>query len=203
MKENEWQFQPYGLIRLSGHGGSDPGKVGVNDVLEKDINLLISLYLKENLEAAGYTVVLTRTEDMGLYEETDGNKKLADMKKRCKIIEESNADIVISIHQNSFDKESVHGGQVFYYKYSARGKELAECIQRAFREYIDEENGRLAKDNDNYYMLVHTPCPTVICECGFLSNVAEANLLNSEEYQKKVAYGICEGIKTFFSAPEG
>lgn len=186
-----------------GHGGDDPGKVGINDALEKDINLQISQYLKEYLEGEGYTVVLTRTDDNGLYSASDTNKKLADMKKRCKIIEDSNAVIVVSIHQNSFSQESVHGGQVFYYKYSEEGKKLANCIQNAFSVYIDEENTRLAKENDSYYLLIHTPCPTVIAECGFLSNSSEAELLISEDYQRKIAYGICEGIKEYFKTSKG
>lgn len=181
-----------------GHGGVDPGKIGVNEALEKDLNLKIAFDLKEELEAAGFLVVMTREEDYGLYLETDTNKKLADMKARCKIIEESKADIVVSIHQNSFAKESVHGAQVFYYKHSQEGKRLAECLQSAFSKYVDEENHRVAKDNDNYYMLLHTPCPTVIAECGFLSNKSEAELLCSEEYQKKVAKGICLGIEEYF-----
>jgi N-acetylmuramoyl-L-alanine amidase len=186
-----------------GHGGEDPGKVGINDALEKEVNLSISLFLKEDLEAEGYTVILTRNDDDGLYTQSDTNKKLADMKKRCKIIEESSASIVVSIHQNSFSQESAHGGQIFYYKYSAEGKRLAECLQDAFHQYIDEENDRQAKSNDNYYMLLHTPCPTVIAECGFLSNSAEAELLCSEEYQKKVAAGICQGILEYFRASKG
>lgn len=181
-----------------GHGGTDPGKVGINEALEKDVNLKIAYILKDELEAAGFKVILTRTQDSGLYQEKDSNKKLADMKARCKIIEESKADIVVSIHQNSFAKESVHGAQMFYYRHSAEGKRLAECLQSAFSKYVDEENHRVAKDNDNYYMLLHTPCPTVIAECGFLSNAAEAELLCSEDYQKKIASGICQGIKEYF-----
>lgn len=182
-----------------GHGGVDPGKIGINDALEKEVNLNISFFLKEELLEAGFQVVMTRTEDVGLYSETDNNKKLADMKARCKIIEESDADIVVSIHQNSFSTESVHGGQIFYYHHSVEGKRLAECLQSAFKQYVDETNDRVAKSNDNYYMLLHTPCPTVIAECGFLSNAAEAELLCSEEYQKKIAAGICQGILTYFS----
>lgn len=182
-----------------GHGGIDPGKIAINDALEKDINLKISFFLKEELEKAGFQVVLTRADDAGLYKETDNNKKLADMKARCKIIADSGADIVVSIHQNSFGTESVHGGQMFYYRHSTEGKRLAECLQSAFRQHVDETNDRVAKSNDNYYMLLHTPCPTVIAECGFLSNAAEAQLLCSEEYQKKIAVGICRGILEYFS----
>lgn len=182
----------------AGHGGEDPGKVGINDVLEKEINLAIAKKLEAILLEQGYVVVLTRQTDDGLYASTDSNKKVADMKKRCQIIEEAKADIVVSIHQNSFSQESVCGAQVFYYKYSQRGQVLAEKIQTAIREYADEENKRTIKDNSTYYMLIHTPCPTVIVECGFLSNRSEAEKLCTDEYQNKIANAIYEGIGEYF-----
>jgi len=188
----------YVVVIDAGHGGEDPGKVGINDALEKEINLAIAKKLEAILLDAGYEVVLTRTTDDGLYQSTDSNKKVADMKKRCQIIEEAKADIVVSIHQNSFSQESVRGAQVFYYKYSQNGQVLADKIQTAIREYVDEENKRTIKDNSTYYMLVHTPCPTVIVECGFLSNRAEAEKLCTDEYQDKIANAIYEGIGEYF-----
>lgn len=185
-----------------GHGGEDPGKVGINDSLEKEINLAISLKLRELLEEEGYKVVLTREDDAGLYGAGDKNKKSADMKKRCQIIEDAKADIVVSIHQNSFGQESVHGAQVFYYEYSAEGEVLAKKIQESLRENVDTENNRNTKADSSYYMLVHTPCPTVIVECGFLSNHEEAQLLESEEYQEKIAAAVCEGIKSYFAVTD-
>lgn len=182
-----------------GHGGDDPGKVGIHDELEKEINLAISMKLKELLEKEGYVVILTREDDAGLYSESDKNKKVADMRKRCQIIEESKADVVVSIHQNSFSQESVHGAQVFYYEHSDDGRVLAEKIQSALKEHADVENNRTIKENSSYYMLVHTPCPTVIVECGFLSNSNEAKLLSEEEYQTKIAKAVCEGVKTYFA----
>lgn len=180
-----------------GHGGDDPGKIGINDALEKDINLSISFYLKDNLEAAGYNVIMTRTDGSGLYTSSDYNKKLADMKKRCEIIETNNADIVVSVHQNSYNDGAVTGSQVFYYTHSTEGKRLAETIQMSFKTNVDENNTRMAKSNDSYYMLLHTPCPTVICECGFLSNWEEASRLCTDEYQIKLAAAISEGIKQY------
>lgn len=188
----------YVVVIDAGHGGDDPGKVGINDALEKEINLAIAKKLETILLDAGYEVVLTRTTDDGLYQSTDSNKKVADMKKRCQIIEEAKADIVVSIHQNSFSQESVRGAQVFYYKYSQGGQVLADKIQTAIREYADGENKRTIKDNSTYYMLVHTPCPTVIVECGFLSNRAEAEKLCTDEYQDKIANAIYEGIGEYF-----
>ena len=112
----------------SGHGGIDPGKIGVGGIYEKDVNLAISVKLKKLLEQSGITVIMTRSDDNGLYNESDTNKKASDMKKRCSIINESNADAVVSIHQNSYVSGESRGAQVFYYKQSAEGKKLAGMI---------------------------------------------------------------------------
>lgn len=180
-----------------GHGGFDPGKVGVNEVLEKDINLKISLLLKDVLESEGYEVLMTRTEDCGLYSSTDSNKKRADMQKRVEIINRSNAVIAVSIHQNSFEQESSKGAQVFYHQESEKGKILGETLQETIKSVIADGNHRVAKSNDSYYMLRKTQCPLVIVECGFLSNQAEAKLLTEDEYQKKMAGAIRDGIKKY------
>lgn len=180
-----------------GHGGFDPGKVGVNEVLEKDINLKISLLLKDVLESEGYEVLMTRTEDCGLYSSTDSNKKRADMQKRVEIINSSNAVLAVSIHQNSFEQESSKGAQVFYHQESEKGKILGETLQETIKSIIADGNHRVAKSNDSYYMLRKTQCPLVIVECGFLSNQAEAKLLTEDEYQKKMAGAIRDGIKKY------
>ena len=180
-----------------GHGGFDPGKVGVNEVLEKDINLKISLLLKDVLESEGYEVILTRKEDCGLYASTDSNKKRADMQKRVEIINSSNAVLAVSIHQNSFEQESSKGAQVFYHQESEKGKVLGETLHETIKSVIADGNHRVAKANDSYYMLRKTQCPLVIVECGFLSNQAEAKLLTEDEYQKKMAGAIRDGIKKY------
>ena len=180
-----------------GHGGFDPGKVGVNEVLEKDINLKISLLLKDVLESEGYEVLMTRTEDCGLYSSTDSNKKRADMQKRVEIINSSNAVLAVSIHQNSFEQESSKGAQVFYHQESEKGKILGETLQETIKSVIADGNHRVAKSNDSYYMLRKTQCPLGIVECGFLSNQAEAKLLTEDEYQKKMAGAIRDGIKKY------
>lgn len=180
-----------------GHGGFDPGKVGVNDVLEKDINLSISQKLKEKLEAEGIEVLMTRSEDCGLYSSTDSNKKRTDMQKRVEIINTSNAAIAVSIHQNSFSQESSKGAQVFYHESSEKGKVLGETLQEVIKSEIADGNHRVAKSNDSYYMLRKTQCPLVIVECGFLSNYEEAKLLTEDEYQDKMATAILDGIKKY------
>lgn len=183
----------------AGHGGTDPGKVGVDGSLEKDVNLAVAERLKTYLEQDDVKVIMTRETDTGLYSDTDSRKKMADMKKRCEIIEESGSDLVISIHQNSYHEESVSGGQVFYYRDSVKGKALAEILQDRFDYVLGDQNRRLPKANGNYYLLLHVKCPIVIVECGFLSNRKEAALLNSGEYQDKLAYTIHMGVMEYLN----
>lgn len=183
----------------AGHGGDDPGKVGIDGSLEKDINLQIAKKLRTYLEQSDVKVVMTREEDVGLYEADDTRKKMADMKKRCEIIEESGADLVVSIHQNSYHEENVSGGQVFYYKSSEKGKKLAEILQKRFDYVLGDQNRRLAKANGNYYLLLHVKNPIVIVECGFLSNRKEAAMLQEEEYQDKLAWTIHMGILEYLN----
>lgn len=183
------------VVLDAGHGGSDPGKIGINESLEKEINLSVTKKVKALLEEKkAATVILTREGDEGLYSEYDNNKKIADLNKRCQIIEENKADFVVSIHQNSYNDGDVFGAQVFYYKSSEKGKKLAEAIQNSFNETISSKKQRSAKANGDYYMLLHVSCPIVIAECGFLSNWEEAEKLKTEEYQDQVAEAICRGI---------
>lgn len=184
----------------SGHGGMDPGKVGEEGVYEKDINLAIAKELETILKGKGYKVVMTRTEDAGLYKETDKSKKMEDLKNRVACIEEANPDFAISIHQNSFTVPTVRGAQVFYHKESEEGKKYAETLQKALKENLDSENNRVAKGNMNYYLLQKTKAPLVIVECGFLSCPEEMKLLASKEYQKKVADSLAIGIETCISS---
>jgi N-acetylmuramoyl-L-alanine amidase len=182
-----------------GHGGRDPGKVGVNGALEKDVNLAIALKLKDLLEQNDINVIMTRTEDIGLYSETDSNKKQVDLNKRVEIINNSDAAFAISIHQNSFSQENVKGAQVFYHIQSEEGRVLAGILQEQIKETINDGNHRKAKSNTNYYMLKHTLCPLVIVECGYLSNWTEAKLLVDEDYQEKMAWAIHLGILKYLN----
>ena len=186
-----------------GHGGTDPGKVGINGQLEKDINLAIAKKLKTYLEASDVTVVLTRDKDMGLYSSGDAHKKMADMRKRCQLIEEVKPDLVISIHQNSYHEEAIRGGQVFYYKTSVRGKKLAQILQGRFDYVLGDANKRQAKANDNYYLLLHVKEPIIIAECGFLSNWEEAEKLETKEYQDRLAWTLHMGIMEYLNQEIG
>lgn len=178
----------------AGHGGMDPGKVGVNQAYEKDINLAIAQKLKEDLEAEEVQVVMSREEDAGLYQESSSNKKLEDMKNRVLLIHETQPDCAVSIHQNSYTEASVSGAQVFYYEDSVEGKKLAEILQEKLSGVMEQESRREAKGNTSYYLLKKTDCPLTIVECGFLSNPREAELLTQEDYQEKMAEAICGGI---------
>ncbi len=184
----------------AGHGGTDPGKVGINGVLEKDLNLKIANLVKKFLEAQDIKVVMTRTDEGGLYDANASNKKVQDMKRRIAIIEEAQPEIVISIHQNSYQEEYVHGAQVFYYTGSETGKALARTIQNCFIVSVDPENKREAKANDSYYLLKKTSVPIVIVECGFLSNKEEAEKLNSEIYQEKAAWAVHMGVLQYLNS---
>ena len=188
------------IVIDAGHGGMDPGKVGINGKYEKDVNLEIAYRLKRMLEAEGIEIVLTRTDDNGLYQEESSNKKVEDMRKRCEIISETMPVFTISIHQNSYPEESIKGAQTFYYEKSEEGKILAETIQASMIQRLDKDNKRMAKSNESYYLLKRTPTPTVIVECGFLSNPEEADLLITKDYQERVAWSVHMGIMQYLNA---
>lgn len=187
------------IVIDAGHGGVDPGKVGVNGELEKDINLKIALLLKQFLQAEGIETVMTRETDEGLYDENASNKKVQDMKRRLEIIEASNPVLVVSIHQNSYHEEPIKGAQVFYYSTGEESRRLAETIQLRLKK-TDPENKREAKGNDSYFLLKKTAKPIVIVECGFLSNREEAEKLSSPLYQEKMAWDIYMGIMQYLNA---
>ena len=177
----------------AGHGGADPGMIGVNGLEEKGINLQIAVKLKDSLEKQGFSVIMTREEDKGLYEEDSRNQKAQDMQCRIAMIKKYRPVLCISVHQNSYQDAQIHGAQVFYYSHSEEGKRMAEVMQKALLK-ADEENTRQAKANDTYYLLKRTEVPTIIVECGFLSNPEEAAKLVSPKYQEKLAEAIAEGI---------
>lgn len=180
----------------AGHGGGDPGKVGVGDVLEKELNLEIAEKVKELLEKEKIKVIMTRQEDKMLAGEESTGTKVADMKERVKLINENAPQIAVSIHQNSYQDSSVHGAQVFYFEGSPEGEAAAKIMQNALLS-ADEDNKRQAKANNTYYLLRRTQVPTIIVECGFLSNPEEAEKLCLDEYQEKIAEAICAGILEF------
>jgi len=184
------------IVVDAGHGGFDPGKVGVANTLEKDINLEIAKKVEKILADSGYTVYMTRTEDVALCQGNESSKKMTDMKNRVQLIEGKKPALTVSIHQNSYSA-GTKGAQVFYYSQSEEGKKLAGLVQQSIKEVVGDENHRVEKGNDSYYMLRKVTAPLIIVECGFLSNPDEEALLNDEKYQQKMALGICEGVENF------
>lgn len=180
-----------------GHGGNDPGKLGITGVMEKDINLSIGLKLKEELEKRNVKVVMTRTTDICLADDLVRNKKTADMNKRIEILESSKADIFISIHQNSYPDTSVKGAQCFFYKGSYLGENLAKIIQGQMIKTVDSTNKRKAKSEKDLFVLRKSSCPAVIIECGFLSCPREEEILKTDAYQSKIAKAIADGIMIY------
>ena len=197
------KMQKFCVVVDAGHGGKDPGKVGENGVTEQKINLEIALRLAALLRQADVKTVLTREDENGLYDEDASNKKVQDMKRRIARMEEADPDLVVSIHQNSYEEESVRGAQTFYYTESTQGQKLAESIQARLTEGLDPENHRTAKANGSYYLLKKTPAPIVIVECGFLSNPQEAQLLADPVYQERTAWQIHMGILQYLHCNDG
>lgn len=188
------------IVLDAGHGGFDPGKVGVNGALEKDINLSIVKKLQDLLEKEGFPVYLTREKDALLCPANSTSKKKDDMIARIEMVKEINPFFTISIHQNSFTDPSTSGPQVFYYQESEPSATMAQIIQDVLNNQLAPAKKRAPQSNTNYYLLTRTPTPTVIVECGFLSNPTEADLLTQEEYQSRVANAIFIGILSYYEA---
>lgn len=199
---NAMMREPEGpcVVIDAGHGGDDPGKIGINGAKEKDVNLSIARRVKAYLEKEDIRVIMTRETEDGLYDADASHKKVQDMKRRIAIIEETAPDLTVSIHQNSYPEEYVHGAQVFYYEGSVEGQELADKIQKRLIEGADPGNKRQIKANSSYYLLKKTKIPIVIVECGFLSNRTEAEALCSDEYQDRIAWEITLGILQYLNA---
>jgi len=162
--------------------------VGVNQALEKDINLQIAKKLEQILKEKNVKVIMTREEEERL---ADSNTE--DLKERVRIINNKKPTLAVSIHQNSYSDKNVQGAQVFYYKNSSEGKKAAITLQEALLA-VDSGNTRQAKANDTYYMLKKTEVPLIIVECGFLSNPKEAEKLIKKEYQQELAEALSSGI---------
>lgn len=193
------------VIVDAGHGGEDPGKVssytGVN---EKDLNLSIAKLLASQLEEAGYRVIMTREEDKLVYREgtTDiTDKRKQDLTRRKEIMDNSGADIVVSIHLNDFSQSKYYGAQVFYPPNSEKSKLLALSVQKSLREDVDPSNKREALVKSTPIVILRNlKTPTIVVECGFLSNQQEEQKLRSEQYQQRVAKAIKTGIDQYYSS---
>lgn len=186
----------------AGHGGFDSG-ASVGDLLEKDLNLSVALKLRVFLKEQGATVVMTRESDISTADESRANgtsAKVSDLKRRREMIEECKADAFVSIHMNKFPQQQYRGAQVFYAENSDESRMLGEYIQNSLLKTMNDGNMRAAKkSNGSIYILKNAAVPSVIVECGFLSNSEESKLLQNNDYQHKIAFAICMGIFDFFS----
>ena len=191
------------VVLDAGHGAPDGGAVGISGVLEKDINLKICQKLQRLLEQSGTFVIITRSDDNNIAPDEKGkirDIKRADLKARRDFKNTPNADIFISVHMNKFPEGKYRGAQVFYAKNPNESKILGEFLQKSFIENLDKSNTRTAKAADNsIYILTDSKIPSVIAECGFLSNPEEEALLKTDEYQEKIAWARYLGISDYFN----
>lgn len=181
------------VIIDAGHGGIDGGASGVNTLVrESDINLLISKELKKLFENANVNVIMTRTQDEGLYGTTDKGFKLRDLQERVRIINNSQAHLVISIHLNTYTSPSRRGAQAFYKKGDEISKEFAKRVQARINGMRLSPRLYDALSGD-YYILNESKVPSIIVECGFLSSPEDEKLLLSTEYRESIAQAIFNG----------
>lgn len=190
------------IVIDAGHGIPDKGAENKNGISEEKINLEIALKLQNILESSGATVLLTRSDENGIYEEnanTISEKKVSDIKNRVKIGNESSADLFVSIHLNNFSDEKYYGWQTFYKGGDENSKKLADAIQKNLNKTISNENKRVTHTLNDIYIMKHVEIPIALVECGFLSNPEEATNLQSNTYQLKIAWGIYDGIMDYFA----
>ena len=200
--EESGQLSGYVIALDAGHGGYDGGAVGrVSGTAEKGLNLDVAQRLKAILEAQGARVVMTRTDDYALCDEDPPiRKKLQDMQRRAAIIESGGAQMVLSIHMNEYAGRNQSGPQAFYREGCPAGRLLAGAIQGAMNEKLSPKKTRTALGGDYYILTLGVP--TVLVECGFLSNAKEEALLLTEDYRQRVAQAIASGVLAWANLPE-
>jgi N-acetylmuramoyl-L-alanine amidase len=169
---------------------------------EQAINLSITLKLQKLIEQSGAKVLLTRSDENGIYSvdnKSIRNKKVSDIKNRVKLGNESSSDIFVSLHLNKFPPSGAYRGwQTFYQKNNLKSKTLSECVQNNLNLNIDYDNNRVPHQIAGVYIMDKVEIPTIIVECGFLSNQEETALLKTDAYQNKLAWGIFIGIQNYF-----
>ena len=200
--KNEDKVDRIKILIDPGHGGVDLGASGDLDVYEAPINLQISKKLMSFLEGSGIEVAMTRYDENGLYTEkstTIRAKKNEDLANRVDCINESDSDLVVSIHLNAFPQEQYYGAHVFYKEDSEKSKLAAQTIQNSMKEILDKSNERVPQVKKNIKILDDSKKPTILIECGFLSNDQEARKLATDEYQEHVAWSIYIGLMRYFN----
>ncbi len=193
---------PAAVLIDPGHGGEDGGAAAADGTLEKNLNLAISLKLRDMLALWGFPVAMTRETDISIYDAgatTARQMKVSDMKNRLALYEQ--AATVISIHENHFSVPKYAGAQVFYSGNHPDSVRLAEAIRTQILTGIQPDNRReLKKATDGIFLLYHTKTPAVLVECGFLSNPAESASLKEPAYQQKMAFAVCLGFLDYSAA---
>lgn len=190
-----------------GHGGPDGGAIGYDGTVEKEINLAISLRLESFFQAAGYNVIMTRSDDRSIHDEgsdTIREMKSSDLHNRLKIENSHPHALFISIHQNKFSESQYSGTQVFYSQQNSQSKTLATHLQSEIRTLIQPDNTREIKPaGKNLYIIYYAKPPSVMVECGFLSNPAECDKLKTDAYQNQMAFAIFSGVLQYYSDGQG
>lgn len=190
------------IIVDAGHGSPDGGATGLDGSIESDLNLSIVLKLQNLLESSNCTVILTRSDENGIYE-ADSNtireKKISDMKNRVNIANNSNAEIFVSIHMNKLEQTQYSGWQTFYKNQDEKSRQIAERIQLSLNNFIKKPNSREIKSISGIYLTKNVEIPLVLVECGFLSNAEENKLLQTDSYQNELAWSIYIGLMDYLT----
>ena len=178
----------------AGHGGRDAGTIGIDGTNEKDINLEIALKLRDYLEVSGIKTELVREGDYEFYPEgTDTSR--SDLYNRLDLVNSVSDSVLISIHQNHFTDEREHGTQIWYSPDNEESKLLADSILSNIKDNLQPDNERVNKESDSsYYILYNAKSPSIMIECGFMSNREENSKLKDNIYQSEIAYSILTGI---------
>lgn len=193
--------KPPVIILDPGHGSPDGGAVGVSGTVEKDVNLAIAKITGEVLGVHGYTVIYTRTDDNGIYSDdakTIREMKVSDMHRRRDIMEQSNADLFISIHMNSFENSSPNGLHIFYSAQHEEIRSLAEKLQDKMSFVTGAEAHTVKTVSQDLFLMKNPPLPCILAECGFLSNPNEEKLLSDSTYQSKIGWAIADSVFEYF-----
>lgn len=185
----------------AGHGAPDGGAEGDSGILEKDLNLAVSKKLQAYFEQNGIKVIVTRADDSGIFDDgaTIRAKKNQDLKNREKMIENSNADAFLSIHMNKFAQKEYSGPQVFFSPNNKESEQLAMCVQQGLIDGLKpKKNREIKKADGSIYLLKKSQIPSVLIECGFLSNDEEEKKLITDSYQTRIAWSIYTGVLKYF-----
>lgn len=189
----------------AGHGGEDGGASSAQGLTEKDVNLSVALALRDLLEANGIPTVMTRTQDILLYNRAinyTGHKKSLDLAARRAIADNTKNCILVSIHMNAFPAPQYSGLQVWYSPALPQSQSLAAAVQNEALTLAPHNNRQIKAAGSNIYLLHHATYPAILVECGFLSNPREAEQLSDHAYRQALAFVIFSGLMTYMAAQE-